>query len=48
MNHVMERRVMDSEIFLRWFEKEGESDAFLNQIITIDETWIFYYDLETK
>ena len=45
-NHEMERRVMDSKTFLKRFEKEG--DAFLNQIITTDETWLFYYDPETK
>ena len=32
---------MDSKTFLRRFEKEG--DAFLNH-----ETWLFYYDPETK
>ena len=41
-NHEIERRVMDSKTFLRRFEKEG--DAFLNVIITTDETWLFYYD----
>ena len=45
-NHEMERRVMDSKTFFRRFEKEG--DAFLNRIITIDETWLFYYDPKTK
>ena len=45
-NHEMEGRVMDSKTFLRWFENEG--DAFLNGIITTDETWLFYYDPETK
>ena len=45
-NHEMERRVMDSKAFLRRFEKEG--DAFLNRIITTDETWLFYYDPKTK
>ena len=37
---------MDSKTFLRRFEKEG--DAFPNLIITTDETWLFYYDPETK
>ena len=38
-NHEMEIRVMDSKTFLGRFEKEG--DAFLNRIITTDETWLF-------
>ena len=46
LHNEMERRVMDSKTFLRPFEKEG--DAFLNWIITTDETWLFYYDPETK
>ena len=37
---------MDSKTFLRRYEKEG--DDFLNRIITTDETWLFYYDSETK
>ena len=37
---------MDSKTLLRRFEKEA--DAFLNRIITTDETWLFYYDPETK
>ena len=45
-DYEMERRVADSKTFLRRFEKEG--DAFLNRIITTDETWFFYYDPETK
>ena len=45
-NHEMERGVIDSKTFSRRFEKEG--DAFLNLIITTDETWLFYYDPETK
>ena len=32
--------------FIRRFEKEG--DAFLNRIITTDETWLLFYDPETK
>ena len=37
---------MDSKTFFRRFEKEG--DASLNWIIITDETWLFYYDPETK
>ena len=39
---------MDSKIFLRWFEKEGLRDDFMNQKFTTDETWLFSYDSETK
>ena len=45
-NHEMERRVMDPKTVLRPFEKEGS--AFMNRIITTDETWLFYYDPKTK
>ena len=45
-NHEMERGVMNSKTFLRPFEKKG--DASLNWMITTDETWLFYYDPETK
>ena len=45
-NHEMERWVMELKTFLRRFEKEG--DAFLNRTMTTDETWLFYYDPETK
>ena len=45
-DYEMERRVKDSTSFLRRFAKEG--DHFLNRIITTDETWLFYYDPETK
>lgn len=44
--HEMERRVEDSRRFLARFDSEG--DRFLEKIVTTDETWLFYYDPETK
>jgi histone-lysine N-methyltransferase SETMAR len=41
-----ERRVATSKHFLQRVRREG--DAFLNKIITCDETWIPLYDPETK
>lgn len=41
-----ERRVTDSRAFLRRYRREGE--AFLDRIITTDETWIWFFDPETK
>ena len=40
------RRVECSMEFVNRYEKEG--DQFLNNIITMDETWIWEYDPETK
>jgi len=45
-DHEKERRVHDSRAFLRRFEREG--DEFLSRIITTDETWLWFYDPETK
>lgn len=41
-----EQRVDSSRKFLARYQKEG--DAFLDRIITTDETWLFLYDPETK
>ena len=41
-----ERRVSTSRAFLRKWKTGG--DAFLDRIITSDETWLHYYDPETK
>ena len=45
-DHEKERRVLESQAFLRRFEREG--DDFLNRIITTDETWLWFNDPETK
>lgn len=41
-----ERRVKDSKTFIKRYEKDG--DDFLNRIITTDETWLWFFDPETK
>jgi len=41
-----ENRVKASRQFLRSYQREGE--AFLDRIITTDESWLYYYDPETK
>ena len=41
-----ERRVEIAEDFIRKFERQG--DAFLNNIITVDDTWVYYYEPESK
>ena len=41
-----ERRVSTSRAFLRKWGSGG--DAFLDRIITSDETWLHFYDPETK
>ena len=45
-NAEKERRVQDSLSFLRQYERHG--DAFLDIIMTTDETWLWFYDPETK
>ena len=40
------RRVSESMRFLKRFAREG--DSFLSKIVTADETWLYYYDPETK
>ncbi|XP_052266722.1 protein GVQW3-like [Dreissena polymorpha] len=40
------KRVKCSEEFLRRYRKEGE--RFLDHIVTLDETWLWHYDPETK
>lgn len=40
------KRVNASLSFLKRFKEEGE--GFLDRIITTDETWLQYYDPETK
>lgn len=42
----MVSRVKESRKFLRCYNREGEQ--FLRNVITVDETWLFYYDPETK
>lgn len=44
--HEMETRVRQSQRFLRRYKREGQ--RFLDRIITTDETWLYYYDPETK
>ena len=44
-NAEKERRVQDSLSFLRQYERHG--DAFLDRIITTDETWLWFYDPES-
>lgn len=39
-------RVRESERFLKLWRKEG--DAFLRRIITVDETWVYHFDPESK
>lgn len=41
-----ETRVRCSSAFLERYEAEG--DAFLDRIVTTDETWLHYFDPETK
>ena len=41
-----QRRVSASQAFLKRWKAGG--DNFLNRIITTDETWLYYYDPETK
>lgn len=41
-----QRRVTESMRFLRRFDREG--NRFLQRIVTADETWLYYYDPETK
>ena len=41
-----DRRVKESRAFLRRYRKEGND--FLDRIITTDETWMWFYDLEMK
>lgn len=38
-------RVRESERFLKQWKK---GDAFLKRIITVDETWIYHFDPESK
>ena len=45
-NAEKERRVQDSLSFLRQYERHG--DAFLDRILTTDETWLWFYDPETS
>ena len=45
-NEQKTKRVECSTEFLNWYEREG--DRFLDNIITMDETWIWEYDPETK
>lgn len=40
------KRVNASRSFMKRFKDEGE--GFLDRIITMDETWLHYYDPETK
>ena len=42
----MERRVEVSRSFLRRWQKEGQ--RFLDRIVTVDETWLFFFDPESK
>lgn len=41
-----QRRVHCSNEFIQRYETEG--DEFLDRIVTTDETWLYYYDPETK
>lgn len=41
-----EKRVSASKHFLHRYRREGE--AFLDRIVTTDETWIYLFDPETK
>lgn len=41
-----QRRVECSQAFLQRFDSDGED--FLNRIVTTDETWLHYYDPESK
>ena len=41
-----QRRVSASQAFLKRWKAGG--DLFLDRIITCDETWLYYYDPETK
>ena len=40
------KRVESSRLILRHFQQS--SDSFLSRIVTVDETWLFHYDPETK
>ena len=42
----LQRRVSASQAFLKRWKAGG--DKFLDRIITTDETWLYYYDPETK
>jgi hypothetical protein len=42
----MATRVAHSERFLKWYRWQGQQ--FRDRIITTDETWLYYYDPETK
>jgi len=44
--HEKARRAADYRAFQRRVNKEG--DAFMSRIITTDETWLWFYDPETK
>lgn len=44
--HEVERRVQESKRFLARYKKNGHS--FLSNIITTDETWLYFYDPESK
>ncbi|XP_052806297.1 protein GVQW3-like [Mya arenaria] len=45
-DYEKELRVRDSRTFLRRYKREG--DGFLSRILTTDETWLWFYDPETK
>ena len=45
-DHEKIRRIEESKKFLRRYKTEGR--AFLNRIITVDETWISNFDPESK
>ena len=42
----MERRVSCSQEFLRRYRRQGA--AFLDSVITLDETWLHYFEPESK
>jgi hypothetical protein len=42
----MQKRVELSKAFLRRVKREG--DAFLDRVITYDETWLWLYEPETN
>ena len=41
-----QKRVAASKSFMRQWKSGG--DRFLDRIVTTDETWLYYYDPETK
>ena len=43
---IMKKWIEESKKFLRRYKTEGQ--AFLDRIITVDETWISNYDPESK